>query len=37
MSELAAINKHFEEKKEAVGFEMKWATSYELIKSWTRD
>jgi uncharacterized protein (TIGR02118 family) len=29
----AAI-KDYEDKKEAVGFTMKWATSYELIKTW---
>ncbi len=29
--------KDFEGRKEAVGFEMKWAASYELIKSWTRE
>ena len=29
--------KDFEERKEAVGFEMKWAASYELIKSWSRE
>ena len=28
--------KDFEDRKEAVGFEMKWAASYELIKSWSR-
>jgi len=29
--------KDFEERKEAVGFEMKWAASYELMKSWSRE
>ena len=29
--------KDFEGRKEAVGFEMKWAASYELIKSWSRE
>ncbi|UCD08837.1 MAG: hypothetical protein JSU79_10850 [Dehalococcoidales bacterium] len=29
--------KDFEERKEAVGFEIKWAGSYELIKSWSRE
>ena len=29
--------KDFEERKEAIGFEMKWAASYELIKSWSRE
>lgn len=29
--------KDFEERKETVGFEMKWAASYELIKSYSRD
>ncbi len=29
--------KDFENRKEAAGFEMKWAASYELIKSWERE
>ena len=32
----AAAIKDFEDKKEAVGFTMQWASSYELIKSWQR-
>lgn len=34
--EFAATVKDFENKKEAVGFSMKWAASYELIRSWKR-
>ena len=33
----AAAVKDFEERKESVGFEMKWAASYELIKSYSRE
>jgi uncharacterized protein (TIGR02118 family) len=32
----AAAIKDYENKKEEVGFSMKWAASYELIKSWER-
>jgi heme-degrading monooxygenase HmoA len=32
----AAAIKDYENKKEEVGFNLKWATSYELIKSWKR-
>lgn len=34
--EFAAAIKDFEDKKEAVGFNMQWAASYELVKSWER-
>jgi heme-degrading monooxygenase HmoA len=34
--QFAAAIKDFEQNKERVGFELKWAASYELIKSWGR-
>jgi uncharacterized protein (TIGR02118 family) len=34
--EFAAAVEDFEKRKESVGFNMKWAASYELIKSWER-
>ena len=35
-SEFTAAVEDFENKKEEVGFSLKWAASYELIKSWKR-
>ena len=34
--EFAAAIDDFEKQREDVGFTMKWAASYELIKSWER-
>jgi hypothetical protein len=34
--EFAEAVKDFENRKEAVGFDMKWAASYELIKTYNR-
>jgi heme-degrading monooxygenase HmoA len=34
--EFAAAIKDYEKNKERVGFDLKWAASYELIKSWER-
>ncbi len=34
--EFAAAVEDFEKRRESVGFNIKWAASYELIKSWER-
>lgn len=34
--EFASAVEDFEKRKDELGFEMKWAASYELIKTWSR-